>query len=732
MKKSAAHHKVGHLIETIIDDRKKHETGTRGIYKLAQELAVYDCRDVRVVVLGGGTGLSTVVGGNPQLPDWPDSPFNGLKEIFPHLHVIVCTTDDGRSTGRLLKQLPIIGVGDLRKLCVALILLKNLQKTYRITEQHAGDLVRLIHTVFNYRFDDTNNDFRCVANPLLTAPAKLRRQCPAALKELLCSLGTFLTPRGRGPTIQPGGHALGNLLLTAAILSKAKGTVERPPGLGDLRAGLDLVAQAIGVTPGRLHPATAAPGQLVFRYANGVEVCGQHKATVANRRFPVERLRTEYYKKPVVSRRVLQAIRDADLIILAPGSLYTSSIPILQLQPVAQAIRSNRRALKILGANFWVQEGETDIAYRAENRGFRVSELIDAYDRNVTGGYKGLFHVVLSTNLAQIPGSILRKYALEGKRPIYLDRQRIKSLGLRSFEAVMFSMKRLRQAGIIHHDPEKFAMAVRTLLYARKRLGFMQKNAVGHSTSQTALPDCPQRSVLLCNYYKSITEELAAKQFRPKALCGVLKDLVWENRDIRVEHLRAFRGAQVISGRKWNRNTEWDNVLGYYDPHDRLLKVHEQVVTDSERLRENLLIALGESLLGRYRKSFRWIGPESLNTWGLHSFEIRLRPEHARECFLSPAQLHDFLRLARLVRHPQDPLVYKVTLNSDEGFLTPGLLFGLMYAWYLNNSYCKIMEHEMSPLQWQPNTLIPHHVQARSRRQALITFFRTVVFGYSC
>ena len=106
-------HHAEQIIETILEGSRPQKAGPESIYTLAQKLAEYDCRGVRVVVLGGGTGLSTVVGGNPQLPDWPDNPFIGLKQLFPLLQVVVCSTDDGLSTGLLLKQLPLIGIGGI-------------------------------------------------------------------------------------------------------------------------------------------------------------------------------------------------------------------------------------------------------------------------------------------------------------------------------------------------------------------------------------------------------------------------------------------------------------------------------------------------------------------------------------------------------------------------------------------------------------------------------------------
>ncbi len=69
-------------------------------------------------------------------------------------------------------------------------------------------------------------------------------------------------------------------------------------------------------------------------------------------------------------------------------------------------------------------------------------------------------------------------------------------------------------------------------------------------------------------------------------------------------------------------------------------------------------------------------------------------------------------------------------LNGSERFLPSGILFGLMFAWYLDSAYGSKMEYEMSLLRFPAETLIPHQVQERARKQALVTFFREVVFGH--
>jgi hypothetical protein len=79
---------------------------------------------------------------------------------------------------------------------------------------------------------------------------------------------------------------------------------------------------------------------------------------------------------------------------------------------------------------------------------------------------------------------------------------------------------------------------------------------------------------------------------------------------------------------------------------------------------------------------------------------------------------------------PESPDTYRIVLNNDEGFLPSGLLFGMMYTWYLNNAYGTTMEYEMSLLRFPSGSLLPHQAKDRARKQALVDFFREVVFGH--
>jgi hypothetical protein len=76
-----------------------------------------------------------------------------------------------------------------------------------------------------------------------------------------------------------------------------------------------------------------------------------------------------------------------------------------------------------------------------------------------------------------------------------------------------------------------------------------------------------------------------------------------------------------------------------------------------------------------------------------------------------------------------DERTFRMVLNKDEGFLPPGLLFGLTFAWYLNNTYAPTLEYEMSLLLFPAESLLPHQVKERARKEELVSFFREVVFG---
>lgn len=207
MKRSGNHFQIEHLVEAVLNSGSPYATASPDMRSLAEEVRSFDCGNLRAVVLGGGTGLSTVVGGNSQLADWPSNPNVGLKQLFPCLDVVVCTTDDGRSTGKLLKHLPMIGIGDLRKLCLSMILPDNIEKEYGIDGPQRRALLRLIHRVFNHRFPEGSADCRPVRDPLLVAPRSLRDACPDPSQVFCAGWVPSSHPEGTGPRSPPAGTA---------------------------------------------------------------------------------------------------------------------------------------------------------------------------------------------------------------------------------------------------------------------------------------------------------------------------------------------------------------------------------------------------------------------------------------------------------------------------------------------------------------------------------------------
>lgn len=716
------------ILEAVIETQTNREKPPQDLSVWVESVMRFRADSLRVVVLGGGTGMSNIVGETTPFPKSRTKSV-GLKMEFGRMDVITCTTDDGGSTGELRKFLPIIGIGDLRKTCTALIMPQRLAQKYGLTSDHALRVMQMLRRIFAHRGASEAAASRYLKNPVMLLPKSLRAEMPKGLAATLQRWGNASAMIARACGMPLAKHCLGNLLILGALRCAGWKDIRFTPSLSLLQRGLDLIAKAIGAPRDTIHAVTHVPGQLCFRYANGVEVIGQSKAGYARRSFPVEYVHALYAEHPTVPASILRALRAADVIVYAPGSLYSSMIPVLQLPPVVEAIRRNKKALKLLAANFWIQEGETDISPQQFGRGFYVSDLLRAYECNVPGGTKGLFDVVLCSNLEHLPGNILRAYALEGKHPIHLNRREVEQAGYTPLEVRLFTPDPDERSGIVHHDPEKFALAVRTLLYLRmhsqREAAFPWRAVTGLSRRNVhALPHWP--SVVPFRYREAMLKKLAKKRFSHAAVRSTFEDLIWEHRDIHPEHIEFFQAALVVPARHWQRSVEWDNVLGYYDPERECLFLHEALVSEPERLRRDLLIALGESLLGNYIEQRMW-----RDLGGVAGcYEIRLRPANARRCLLSDRDLRAYLRLARMARDSRDPLLYRMVVQAGEGFLPSGLLFGLMYAWYLDNRYVDVMEYEMSLLRWRGGTLIPHQEADRRRKEALVAFFRNTIFRH--
>ena len=311
-----------------------YEDAQASLAQLREKLIGAEADNARVVVFGGGTGLSNILGGDSRRSDWIEAPFNGLKKLFPNTRSIVCITDNGGSTGELLKDLPLIAIGDIRHVLLSSIQLCNLQKKYSLDSQEAHKVVSVLSTLFNLRFSGplVQNDVR------LTSCLIKLRNLPTSLENYLRYLIKFLFEDERLEKTLLRSHCLGNLLCAAAIYRELPVTdapidlnVEKQLMDGAVCSGLNSLSRVLGCGEDAVLPCTPTPAQLRVLYSNGVEITGEHKLGVVERGVPIESIDVDYCDVPVVYPEMIEAIESADIIIFAPGSLYSSLIPVLRV-----------------------------------------------------------------------------------------------------------------------------------------------------------------------------------------------------------------------------------------------------------------------------------------------------------------------------------------------------------------------------------------------------------------
>jgi uncharacterized cofD-like protein len=270
-------------------------------------------RGPKIVAIGGGTGLSTLL--------------RGLKEHTSNITAVVTVADDGGSSGMLRQELGIAPMGDIRN-CIAAL----------------ADAEPLMSELLQYRFpphDDTH---------------------PALAID--------------GPGL--AGHALGNLLLAAMTAIEG----------GDFEEGVRRINRILAVR-GQVVPVTASPLTLHARLADGSTVDGQSRIM---RTAGIERV----WITPddvLASDDALAAIAEADLIVIGPGSLYTSLLPSLLIPAIRDAVMA-ASAPRLYVCNVATQEGETTGMDLARH----VTTLVD-HTAN------GIVDVVLANNRfdARIP-----------------------------------------------------------------------------------------------------------------------------------------------------------------------------------------------------------------------------------------------------------------------------------------------------------------------------------------
>ncbi len=313
-------------------------------------------RGPRVVALGGGTGLSTLL--------------RGMKEETANLTAVVTVMDDGGSSGRLRSELDVLPPGDVRNCILAL----------------AEDEDRMAR-LFQHRF----------------------------------SGGTDLA-----------GHSVGNLLLVG--LEQATGGFDR---------AIEEMSHILNIR-GRVLPATLKKTHLIAQMEDRALVEGESNIAGDPRR--IVRIRLSDENVPPYDL-VLKEIERADLIILGPGSLFTSLIPNLLVDRISQAIVA-AAAEKIVVANLMTQPGETDR--------FTLKDHLRILDQYVE---IRSFDSIL-VNDATPAEALLTGYREEDAEPVVNDLEEDNEHALQVIKVDLFGTIELVGKTTLKHDPRKLARAI--------------------------------------------------------------------------------------------------------------------------------------------------------------------------------------------------------------------------------------------------------------------------------
>lgn len=205
-------------------------------------------------------------------------------------------------------------------------------------------------------------------------------------------------------------------------------------------AAVSRMSQVLAIT-GRVLPVTTADVQLEAEFENGASVIGESKIFYCKKkedcRITKVRLIPEH---PRALPEAVEAIREADMIILGPGSLYTSIIPNLLVDGIVEAILQSG-ALKVYVANVMTQEGETE--------GYTASDHIAAIFQHSA---PGLFDLCL-TNSSPVPPDVAARYAQEGAEPLRYDAGRCAALGVELVSRPIATVEN----GYVRHQSENLA-----------------------------------------------------------------------------------------------------------------------------------------------------------------------------------------------------------------------------------------------------------------------------------
>ena len=315
-------------------------------------MMIKENNEAKVVVIGGGTGLSTML--------------RGLKQYTSHITAIVTVGDDGGGSGKLREDLGMLPPGDIRNCILAL-----------------ADTEPLMEDLLQYRFTEGSLKGQCFGNLFLAAMAGISENFEDAVQKM------------------------------SSVLA----------------------------VKGKVLPVTLDDMKLIAELENGEIIEGESKipSEVIVRNTRIKKIAI----KPIDAKpleEAIKAINNADVIIMGPGSLYTSIIPNLLVKGIPEAICKSP-AKKVYISNVMTQPGETD--------GFKVSNHLKVLmDYGVA---ENIDYVIANNGI--IPPDIKEKYAKENAELVVLDYENISNVNVNVIEADLIKITKR----YVKHNAEKLA-----------------------------------------------------------------------------------------------------------------------------------------------------------------------------------------------------------------------------------------------------------------------------------
>lgn len=316
-----------------------------------------DYQNKRVVVIGGGTGLSTML--------------KGIKEYTSHITAIVTVSDNGGSSGKIREEMGIVPPGDIRNCLVAL-----------------ANTEPIMEKLLQYRFTE----------------------------------GCF------------SGQNFGNLLLAA--LADISGSFEE---------AVHVTSNVLAIT-GKVLPVTLEDVHLQAAFEDGALIVGETEIVEYGKGKESDICQIALLPRwPMPNKAVIEAIEEADMIILGPGSLYTSIIPNLLVKDISECIKK-AKAEKIYIANIMTQPGETSR--------FTLEEHVVILENYL--GKKIISKVIVNNEEVEFIYS--RQYEEEGARLLKVDINHSIWKDIERIEAPLIMLYGDKK--LIRHDSEKLARCI--------------------------------------------------------------------------------------------------------------------------------------------------------------------------------------------------------------------------------------------------------------------------------